>query len=162
MTQKYTPVPVEAAKAIAEKYEKDIVIVNSWDTTHGLLHTTTFGVSEEQKHQAAVGGEVAATALGADLNRKDIYEDFRREIVICAAIKTKGGQIIRGDRHSDILALMGQKLIDRKESVQGFITSRNRFVNRHDAADIQKHAKIPSKNPEGYNLDGNLYSEDLY
>lgn len=72
----YIPVPVEAAKEISEKYGKAIVIINTWDTEHGLLHTTTFGASPEQKQQAAVGGDISAAALGADLLKKNTYEDL--------------------------------------------------------------------------------------
>lgn len=81
MKKKYIPVPVKAAKEIAEKYDKAIVIVNTWDTTNGLLHTTTYGASEAQKLQAAKGGDIAAKALGADMPRADFYEDFRKEQV---------------------------------------------------------------------------------
>lgn len=76
---KYKPVPVSTAREIAEKYDKAIVIINTWDTTHGLLHTTTFGVSQEQKEQAAIGGDISAKALGADMPRADFYEDFRKD-----------------------------------------------------------------------------------
>lgn len=77
--KKYKPVSVAAAKQIAEKFDKAIVIINCWDTTHGVLHTTTYGVSKEQKHQAAVGGDISAKALGAEMPRKNAYEDFRKE-----------------------------------------------------------------------------------
>lgn len=77
MSNKYIPVPVEIARMIADKYQKAIVIINTWDITHGLLHTTTYGRSLEQKHQAAKGGEIAATALGADMPKADKYQDFR-------------------------------------------------------------------------------------
>ncbi len=76
--EEYQPVPVKAAKEIAEKYDKAIVIINTWDTKHGLLHTTTYGVSQEQKHQAAKGGDISAKALGADMPRSNFYEDFRK------------------------------------------------------------------------------------
>jgi voltage-gated potassium channel Kch len=79
MSKQYTPVPVQAAREIAEKYEKSHVIINTWDSVHGLLHTTTYGVTEQQKHQAAIGGEKAAIALGADLGKADKFEDFRRD-----------------------------------------------------------------------------------
>jgi len=54
-----------------------VVIINTWDTAFGLLHTTTFGKSEAQKFQAAKGGDIAAKPLGADMMQKDTYEDFR-------------------------------------------------------------------------------------
>lgn len=79
MTKNYLPVPVAVAKEIATRFKKAIVIINTWDTEHGLLHTTTYGESEKQKHQAAIGGDIAAKALGADMPRADFYEDFRKD-----------------------------------------------------------------------------------
>ena len=79
----------------------------------------------------------------------------------------KDGYIIRGHRHSDAIATM--KGIPRYKDEwafgedQGFITSKNRYVNRIDGAKIQKAAGIKSKMPEGQEyLHGELYSEDLY
>lgn len=82
MKNKYAPVPVSVAREIAKKYSKAIVIINTWDTTHGLLHTTTYGESVEQKHQAASGGDIAAKALGADMPRANYSEDFRKDGVV--------------------------------------------------------------------------------
>ncbi len=79
MKKKYQTIPVEEAEKISEKYKKDIIIINSWDTEFGVLHTTTYGVNEVQKHQAAKGGEIASKALGADLDLSNYYQDFRIE-----------------------------------------------------------------------------------
>lgn len=79
MIKKYKPVPVEAARELADKYDKSIVLIWSWDPVHGLLHTTTYGKSLQEKHWAAQGGEIAAKALGAIMTEKEVYEDFRKE-----------------------------------------------------------------------------------
>lgn len=90
-----------------------------------------------------------------------------KEICICAAILMSDGYIIRGHRHSDCI----KKMLDipryKDESwnskYQGFVTSKNRFVNRIDGAKLQKEAGIKSKMPEGQEyLHGELYSEDFY
>lgn len=73
----YEPIPVEEAKMLSEKYSKDIVIINAFDVNFGLLHTTTYGISELQKHQAAKGGELTAKILNADIPLSKYYEDFR-------------------------------------------------------------------------------------
>ena len=73
----YKPIPVLAAKKLAERYDKSIVIVLAWDPAHGLMHTTTYGVSEQDKDWAAKGGEIATTALGGSLPDKIEYEDYR-------------------------------------------------------------------------------------
>ena len=75
----YAPVPVTAAKHIAETYAKSIVIICAWDDPHQLLHTTIYGVSPADKVNAAHGGETAARALSMDLDRQHKYEDFREE-----------------------------------------------------------------------------------
>lgn len=80
---KYQAIPVKEARNISDKYAKAIVIINTWDTQFGLLHTTTYGVSEVQKHQAAKGGEIAAKALNADLDLANYYQDFRIETATC-------------------------------------------------------------------------------
>jgi len=79
MKKGYQPVPVAVAKDIAEGHDKSIVIILSWDPVHGLLHTTTYGVSPIDKQWAAEGGDIAAKALGADFDRLKTYEDFRNK-----------------------------------------------------------------------------------
>lgn len=81
------------------------------------------------------------------------------EIVICAAILAKTGQIIRCHRHHD-----GLRACESRQLVpmgQGFITSRNRFVTRTDGLRLQVMAGIASKAPGGYRGE-QLFSEDLY
>lgn len=73
---KYQAIPVEEAKAIADKYGKDQVLIFAFDRESGLMHTTTFGRSEADKLQAAVGGDAVASIL-TDVSKKVIYEDFR-------------------------------------------------------------------------------------
>jgi hypothetical protein len=49
----YKPVPVEAAREIAEKYDKSIVIIFSHDPVHALMHTTTYGTNPQNKELKA-------------------------------------------------------------------------------------------------------------
>ncbi len=77
MSDDYQPVPVSAAREIAETFAKDIVIINAWDRKHALLNTTTFGKTPEDKMNAAFGGELAAAALGAQLKESTTHEDYR-------------------------------------------------------------------------------------
>jgi|SRR5579863_5050598 len=73
----YKPIPVEDAKALAERYQKSIVIIFAWDPAHGLIHTTTYGFSEQDKDWAAKGGEIATAALGGVVPAKIDFEDYR-------------------------------------------------------------------------------------
>ena len=85
------------------------------------------------------------------------------EIVICAAVIATNGEIIRGHRHADCIQTMQRMGLKPKISskAQGFITSKNRFVNRELGRALQDAAGIPSASPEGY-MGKTLYSEDLY
>lgn len=90
-----------------------------------------------------------------------------KEIVICAAIRMSDGYIVRGHRHADAI-LTASKIPKYKGERpwgenQGFVTSKNRYVDRLEGARIQKAAGIKSKMPKGQEyLHGELYSEDLY
>ena len=75
----YVPVPVTAAKHIAESFAKSIVVINAWDPDHKVMHTTTYGVSPEDKVHAARGGEMTAEALGMVLTQSRMHEDFRTQ-----------------------------------------------------------------------------------
>jgi hypothetical protein len=44
---------------------------------------------------------------------------------------------------------------------QGFLTSRNRYVNRVDALEMHQALGIPSADKTGYR-EGIMFSEDLY
>ena len=90
------------------------------------------------------------------------YVKTTRERCICAAVKDQFGNIYRGHRHGDCMTAIRQrgKHIDHKEDSQGFITSRNRYVNRREGLRLQKEAGIPSVSEDGYGIV--LFSEDLY
>ena len=76
-----------------------------------------------------------------------------KEIIICSAIKTGGNVIIKGHRHCDCLMAADRMRTPREflaNRVEGFITSKNRFVDRAEGHLIHTGKK------------GKLFSEDLY
>lgn len=75
----YIAVPVQAAKDVAEKYAKQMVVILCYDREHGLTHTTTYGVMPFDKENAAAAGEICAKAVGADLGQKQVFEDFHND-----------------------------------------------------------------------------------
>lgn len=90
------------------------------------------------------------------------------EIVICAAIKMPDGYIVRGHRHHHCLQTASSipRYAEMRVSGndQGFITSRNRYVDRAEGLALQIAAGIRSVDP---NRNGDyhpeiLFSEDLY
>jgi hypothetical protein len=86
-----------------------------------------------------------------------------KEICICAAIMI-GDKIIRGHRHCDCFATARRCDIEiggEYRTTQGFITSRNRFVDRYEAAELQNAAGIKSVDT-CTEINKVLLSEDLY
>jgi hypothetical protein len=61
---KYKNIPIAAAKRIAKDYDKDQVIIVTWDNTHSMMHVTTYGKSINDCEQAAQGGNFVRKALG--------------------------------------------------------------------------------------------------
>lgn len=101
------------------------------------------------------------------------------EIVICAAIRLPNGKIYRGQRHGDCIRAAREfieyraaaqdaeyvEMAERKDIYgdQGFITSRNRYVDRQEGMRLQLAAGIESKSADGRGYRGTtLFSEDLY
>lgn len=71
----------------------------------------------------------------------------------------KKGVVLLGYRHDNIIAkahCLFNKKTKQPEDVQGFLTSKNRFINRKDAAVIAYNANQTNK------LKKELTSEDLY
>lgn len=97
----YIAVPVSAAAEIAERFGKSMVIINAWDPTFDVLHTTTYGVTAEDKIRAADGGRIAAKALDADLLQAHVFQDFRLDVArtVLAVLKTVA--IWHGAAHED-------------------------------------------------------------
>lgn len=98
-----------------------------------------------------------------------------KEIVVCAAIWVQddkkrlyqptnipSGTVFCGLRHPSILSqLAAYGIAHKNRSVQGFLTSKNRFLTREDASELVKN------NNQEMVVDRNaireqLYSEDLY
>jgi hypothetical protein len=88
-----------------------------------------------------------------------------KEVCICAAIKDTTGYIWGGHRHTDCISSAiesGRSIPMEKESEwQGFVTSKNRFVNRYEGYWLQREAGIESVAADGYR-NKRLFSEDLY
>src|SRR5512146_2217657 len=76
------------------------------------------------------------------------------EICLCAAIKTASGRIYPGRRHGhcavSIYYLENEEEKKKTGQVQGFLTSKGRFVDRVEGLRLQKAAGIKSAAPEGY------------
>jgi len=107
--------------------------------------------------------------------------EFNSEYILCAAIWHKDlllkredfpsshlrptnvdkGIVFCGYRHLQCLyqmiAMTGLNQHEAGEEIQGFLTSKNRFVNREDAKNIAFNARQITRVPKYI-----LFSEDLY
>ena len=75
----YIPVPVEAAKHIAEHCKKSMVVILCYDPEHELTHATTYGVSAFDKENAAAVAQICSKAIGSDLAKMQTFEDFHHD-----------------------------------------------------------------------------------
>lgn len=76
------------------------------------------------------------------------------KLVICSALKTRNGMIIKGHRHADCIRGASEITSLSRDDIimgeQGFITSENKFVSREEAHQIH------------FGKPGKLFSEDIY
>ncbi len=93
----------------------------------------------------------------------DILTEIPKETCICAAVIAEDGKAYRGHRHGDcIVTILGRgKKCKGGFYSQGFITSRNRYVDRYEGFKLQKASNIPSAWQDDYRGEV-LFSEDLY
>jgi len=112
-------------------------------------------------------GADGAIVINALFLAFQLGQEEEKEICICAAIRLQGGFIARGQRHSDCRRIIEDVFRDRDFKVfdgreeEGFITSKNRFVDRFKGLELQRKAGIKS-NDGTYSWKEGLYSEDLY
>jgi hypothetical protein len=89
------------------------------------------------------------------------YKDFPRTVSHYMCTNIEKGVVLCGFRHHNIIgqcmSLLDKKQFEMGEYEQGFITSKNRFLNREEAAllHIENGGKL------GYSTE-ELFSEDLY
>jgi hypothetical protein len=76
-------------------------------------------------------------------------------------VRASNGDVLRCHRHHDGLRALRDRRAEL-EPDQGFITSRNRYVDRREALQLQLAAGIESVAPGGGYRPPELYSEDLY
>lgn len=90
------------------------------------------------------------------------------EVCVCAAIVLDDGRIIRGHRHDDccLTAIRwkdaGQDVGYLRQDMQGFLTSRGRFVDRKEGAALMRRVHWKSAYTQRQFEADILFSEDLY
>lgn len=96
---------------------------------------------------------------------------MKKPYILCAAIwyqegepliysphNIKKGFVVTGRRHNNIIEFVKEKLnrVTKQNTVQGFLTSDNRFVDRKEAAEVAWQAGQTRVR------ENRLFSEDLY
>lgn len=64
MTQRHRPIPIAAARELAEKYGYDQVVILGADREQSKNHVATYGVTKEHCDEAAKTGEFIGRVLG--------------------------------------------------------------------------------------------------
>lgn len=131
----YKEVPVTVALAIAENYDKSMVVVICYDQAHNKTHTTTYGVSAVDKENAKLAGRKCTEALhGGTLKDESIHSDFHTNYDAA--------------RYQESLELL-QKVLDHKIAPEAFRTRANKLLDDAFAAQkpIQEKTDEP-RNPE--------------
>jgi hypothetical protein len=96
----YQPITVDAAREIAERFGKRIVVIVGWDGGTGQTHITTYGERAADKPWAAQAGEVIAQALNVG-PPKTTYEDWRMRDAAQAAYEI--GELRKACKMADAL-----------------------------------------------------------
>lgn len=98
----------------------------------------------------------------ADPRGDDRGDSIQPETCICAAVRLEDGRTFYGHRHHNAMAAAREHGFDGlvRQEMQGFLTSRGRFVGRTVGLALQEAAMVPSARG-AYNGRA-LFSEDLY
>lgn len=131
-----------------------------------LLDNLVMQIERNSKNTEGLVGLFPSNAI--ELVRCFRFE-LRKEICICSAIQMPDGELIRGHRHDSCYDVVRrrpdaeEKRLDIVHAAQGFITSRNRFVDRREAMTLQRASGLPSRyRKDGAYVGEELFSEDLY
>lgn len=103
----YKPVPVVVALAIADNFDKDVIVIASIDRVYGQTHFTTFGKAPADKVEAAAIADLFNKVLsGGQLTKR--FEDFRHLDI--ASLKAKKDGLESGISHAidSLYAFMGE------------------------------------------------------
>ena len=135
-----------------------------WKHLCAAAQMLRYGIGVVPSHRCPCG------RYGADVreHRCPARLSMDAEVCICAATKLDDGRIIRGHRHDDCIRTAfkwkqaGQEIGRITQEQQGFMTSRNRFVDREEGARLMREARhVSAINGEVFT--GHLlFSEDLY
>lgn len=85
-----------------------------------------------------------------------------REVCVCAAVRLDDGYVVRGHRHDDCILKAGAMGYYTTQEMQGFLTSRGRWVDREEGARLMREAGHYSAMTERRFDKDTLFSEDLY
>lgn len=88
---------------------------------------------------------------------KNKFLDYTKEVLVISAIKCQNGKVYLGRRHNNCFSSMIEKN-EHINSIQGFLTNKDRFVDRKEGEEIARE----SNQLEGKLIGSVLSSEDLW
>lgn len=125
-----TPIPVAAAKSIADEYAKSLVAILGYDPGDGRVYYATYGASAVGKDLAAAMGEIAVTAVGGVLDFKQTFEDFRA--TPAAELKA---EIERSTKERDALASKVERLREATKEAENVLAALWRRIPSRSGED---------------------------
>ena len=69
-----TPIPSQVLKDIAEKFEKDIVVMVAWDMKNGQIHGVSYAKTEAHKAGAHNMSKAYVSMAGGDIKESVDFE----------------------------------------------------------------------------------------
>ena len=109
---------------------------------------------------------MSAISVSESILKKAAKPKIKKEFIVCSAVMFHGHTVICGRRHKDcynIIENLGFDTdINDDRKNQGFVTSKNRFVNRSEAFIIAKDNNQIYHTMFDDVIEGELTSEDLY
>lgn len=75
MDANYKAVGIDIAAAIGSKFDKDRVLIFSFDSRTNTIHSTAWGKTKEDAIHANAESIMITKMLGGDLEKREIYED---------------------------------------------------------------------------------------
>lgn len=75
MDSNYKAVGIDIAAAIGSKFDKDRVLIFTFDNVNNKIHSTAWGRTKEESELACLESIMITEMLGGDLAKKKVYED---------------------------------------------------------------------------------------
>lgn len=129
--KEFLDIPISVAASLGSDFEKDQVIILTWNREHGLTTVTTWGNTVHDADQAATGGNLLKLALGWPEEN-------------CNAISAKVKDVQRDIYELRNVIMDSIGLIHTKNVTHDLLKIISRALNRIDGREIAGSIKVIS------------------